>query len=397
MKQILFALFFIYLIFACSGEDNSTKIIDESIPKITIIGEANTSVVLGTIYNDAGAIAYDSVDGDITEDIITTGEVNTDIEGDYNITYTVSNSYGNSVSKTRNVSVTPPSACLNGGIVYLDSNGITVRACPDAQTGQSGNLNGFTYTIVTEQALRDYIQSGYPDLNRLVTSQVTNMDNLFTGLRSFNQDIGNWDVSNVTNMQWMFSGAWIFNQDISSWDVSNVTNMMDMFNGAYDFNQDIGSWNVSNVTNMMGMFSYVVSFNQDIGAWDVSNVTNMTGMFGESNFNKDIGNWDVSNVTDMKEMFKGTLFKGTPFNQNIGSWNVSNVTNMERMFSYAESFNQDIGSWDVSNVTNMHSMFSFTESFNQDLSNWDVKKVNFYSDFDKEALSWQEDYKPNFN
>jgi len=45
----------------------------------------------------------------------------------------------------------------------------------------------------------------------------------------------------------------------------------------------------------------------------------------------------------------------------------------------------------------MYSMFSFTELFNQDLSNWDVKKVNFYSNFDKEASSWREDYKPNFN
>jgi hypothetical protein len=45
------------------------------------------------------------------------------------------------------------------------------------------------------------------------------MNNMFIGYYAdviFNQSIGNWDVSKVTNMQQMFTGAKDFNQDISS-------------------------------------------------------------------------------------------------------------------------------------------------------------------------------------
>ena len=92
--------------------------------------------------------------------------------------------------------------------------------------------------------------------------------------------ISTWDVSKVTNMEGMFEGASTFNQDISGWDVSNVTNMVVMFAGASTFNQDISGWNVSHVTDMSYMFYNAEDFNQDIiSRWTVSKDTNMEGMF----------------------------------------------------------------------------------------------------------------------
>jgi hypothetical protein len=60
---------------------------------------------LNSTYTDAGATATDDVDGDLTNSIVTSGIVNTAVEGTYTITYTVSDLAGNTVSVTRTVNV----------------------------------------------------------------------------------------------------------------------------------------------------------------------------------------------------------------------------------------------------------------------------------------------------
>ena len=181
--------------------------------------------------------------------------------------------------------------------VYPADNGVTIKAVPNAKVGDTGVVNGVTYTIVDRATLISMIKNG-KDVSKVCTSAITDMSNLFNENTSFNQDISSWDVSGVTNMYEMFNSASSFNHDIGLWDVSNVTNMYRMFSGASRFNRYIGSWDVSNVTNMYGMFSDAKAFNYDISSWDVSNVTDMSWMFsGASRFNRYIGSWDVSNVT----------------------------------------------------------------------------------------------------
>ena len=45
-------------------------------------------------------------------------------------------------------------------------------------------------------------------------------------------EISEWDTSEVTDMQYLFSGADAFNQDISKWDTGKVTDFTHMFHGA---------------------------------------------------------------------------------------------------------------------------------------------------------------------
>lgn len=206
-----------------------------------------------------------------------------------------------------------------------------------------------------------------PDL-----SLVNNMNSMFAGATSFNQNINNWDISNVTDISLMFQGATSFNQPLDNWNTSNVTTMSNMFDGATSFNQNINSWDTSHITTMVAIFQFAKAFNQPLNSWDVSNVTSMGFLFNAAtSFNQDISNWNVANVTDMSIMFAGA----TSFNQNINNWNVANVTNMESMFAGATSFNQNINNWDVANVTNMERMFLRATSFNQSLNNWDVSNI----------------------
>ena len=276
------------------------------------------------------------------------------------------------------------SSCNGDNPVYLADNGVTIKACDDAEVYSTGIINGETYTVVNEIVLRDMLENE-EDVSRVVTTKVTDMSSMFPSSSSenevdeFNQDISHWDVSNVTNMERMFYTLFSFDQPLNNWDVSNVTTMREMFLGAYYFNQDISSWDVNNVTDMSDMFVAAGAFNQDISSWDVSNVTSFSFMFYRaSSFNQPIGNWNTSNVTNMRSTFKAA----DNFNQSLANWDVSNVTTMYGMFgangdSDAEpmSFNQDISSWDVSNVLFMNYMFYDNTAFNQDLSSWDVESV----------------------
>ena len=185
----------------------------------------------------------------------------------------------------RNISV-----INNYGQIYLGSNGITVK-CPTASSNATATINNKVYTVVDEPTLRNKITND-EDVSCVCTSQVSNMQGLFSNKNNFNQDISSWDTSNVTDMGSMFSIAYTFNQNISNWDTSNVTDMGGMFSEASAFNQPIGSWDTASVTDMSNMFTYA------------------------SNFNQAIGNWDVSNVINLQEMF----FQARDFNQNIGSW-----------------------------------------------------------------------------
>ena len=244
--------------------------------------------------------------------------------------------YGNEVSFITPESTNP---------IYLDENGVTIKARDWASVGDTGVVNGVTYTIVDSSILYE-MNTNQEDVTVVCTTKITDMVGMFFAGTAFNQDISSWDVSNVTNMQQMFDSATSFNQDISSWDVSNVTNMRKMFFGGL-FNQDISSWDVSNVTDMAGMFLG----NPQTGAWNP--------------FNQDISSWDVGNVTTMSGMFD---FNDS-FNQDISSWNVSNVTRMEFMFEYTP-FNQDLSSWDVENVVLCYGFCAYT-------SNWTLPKPNF--------------------
>ena len=42
--------------------------------------------------------------------------------------------------------------------IYLDNNGITIKACEDANVGDTGVIDGITYTVVDEAMLRAMVE-----------------------------------------------------------------------------------------------------------------------------------------------------------------------------------------------------------------------------------------------
>ena len=181
-------------------------------------------------YDDANSFKLDPpnavltwVDTDGVEEVeVVITDANFD--GD-NIIYTIENS-----SITANQSFEEVSLFVDAGScpnnVYLASNGVTVKAKSGAVAGDTGVLNGDTYTIVDINTLYTMIIDEQ-DVTKVVTSLVTDMSNMFflgdETYSNFNQDISSWDVSNVTKMESMFYNATSFNQDLSSWNVDVVT------------------------------------------------------------------------------------------------------------------------------------------------------------------------------
>jgi gliding motility-associated-like protein len=237
----------------------------------------------------------------------------------------------------------------------IDSNGI-VKCTSGCTALNTGSIGSDIYTIHDNTSLAAK-PIGDLDWNRVVTSLVTDMSDLFKNQNTFNQDISSWDTSNVTDMSGMFHGVSVFNQDIGRWNVSKVTNMSYLF----------GSSNKSGSNG-------VVAFNQDIGDWDVGSVTNFRGMFRRNyGFNQDISDWNMTSATTVKQMFDRAISfnnGGVPL-----CWDTSNITSFDTMFFAANSFNQDIGNWDVSSATGMLYMFKSNTIFNQDISNWCVQLI----------------------
>ena len=281
-------------------------------------------------------------------------------------------------------------------MIYLDTNGVTIKADKKARIGNKYDLNGEKYLVVDRKTLERMVKSG-EDVTKVVTSKVKMMYCLFAGKNKFNQDISSWDVSNVNSMSFMFHNASSFNQDIGNWDVSNVNQMESMFDKASSFNCDISNWKIARYNNLRNMFASALSFNQPIGKWDVTGCDISYMFLNAKSFNQDLNNWNVKGTSLMISLFEGAesfnqdlnlwdlsennykglslnkMFKNAKnFNGDITTWKFKGITRMDEMFAGASSFNQDISVWDVSKVEKMDRLFNRAESFNQDLSSWHI-------------------------
>ena len=114
---------------------------DQTDPVITLLGGASVTVALNTSYTEAGAVAMDNVDGNITSSIVRTGAVDMTTTGTYTLTYTVTDTAANQVNISRTVTVTAPTTTVvvsNSGGTDSDGDGLTDTV--EASIGTNPNL-----------------------------------------------------------------------------------------------------------------------------------------------------------------------------------------------------------------------------------------------------------------
>jgi hypothetical protein len=79
---------------------------DQSPPSLSLIGPAVVSLMVGGDYVDAGAVATDATDGDVSDRIVTVNPVNPAVIGTYTVRYNVTDLSGNAAAPaTRTVRV----------------------------------------------------------------------------------------------------------------------------------------------------------------------------------------------------------------------------------------------------------------------------------------------------
>ena len=130
-----------------SGNESSVTravvVTDTTAPVITLVGDSTVSVTCGDSYQDAGATATDTCEGDLTSSIVPSGgNVDVTSPGVYTISYDVSDSAGNAAQTvTRVVTVEADTAgpviTLNGdnpmtvecGSTFTDPGATALDAC----------------------------------------------------------------------------------------------------------------------------------------------------------------------------------------------------------------------------------------------------------------------------
>ncbi len=363
-------------------DDTYDEATDTSLPPvISLVGSSTIYLGVGDTFTDAGATAEDSIDGDITSSITSSGTVDTATEGTYLITYTVSDAAGNSVSITRTVIVSldlPPTITLTGsstitllvGDTYIEDGcvatdqedgditaSITTSGTVDVSNAGSYTLvysvsdSGNNFVSVTRTVIVDPLPDTTPPTITLTGSSTVNLTvgDTFTDPGAIATDNIDGDITSSV----LISGS----VDTSSAGTYTISyNVSDAAGNAATVVRRtvIVSAAVSNSGNISFVNGTCQCPNATVGDTVVINGTTYTAV-NNSTIAGQIANGNVNLcttlVTDMSELFRAN----DSFNSDISFWDTSNVTNMQSMFYGATSFNSDISSWDTSNVTDMSS------------------------------------------
>jgi len=133
MKKIfslIIASGLIFTLAACGGSITADPV-DENAP--TISGVTDVNLTIGDTFDQmSGVTASDDVDGDLTGSISVSGEYDLSSTGNYTLTYSVTDSNGNTTTETRSVVVVGLDGCsiyqelVDGSCVDLEPEVITI-------------------------------------------------------------------------------------------------------------------------------------------------------------------------------------------------------------------------------------------------------------------------------
>lgn len=158
-----------YTVFNSKKEKSNTierivSVQDKVAPTITLKGKNEVTIYVGNTYKDSGCTANDNYDGDITNKVTITGEVDTKKEGTYTINYEVEDSSGNKAQTTRKVVVKKKTSSSTSTKVNTSKRGLPVLMYHffyDKSKGEKGTDNNFMEVSAFEEQMKYLADNNY--------------------------------------------------------------------------------------------------------------------------------------------------------------------------------------------------------------------------------------------
>ena len=231
---------------------------DKINPSIELKGKRTIYIYEGNSYIEEGYTAFDNCDGDITDKVVSTGNVDTNTIGTYNITYEVKDSSGNSFNTDREVIVIKKPNYYGNGVIYLtfddgpsyltneildilDREGIkaTFFVCGANESTKRAYNSGHTIGLHSNTHSYSYIYTSsdnyFNDLNN-ISDKVFNVINIRPNIirfpggssntvsRKYNRGIMSYLTAQVVNRGYNYFDWNVDSNDAGS-DINNSSNI----------------------------------------------------------------------------------------------------------------------------------------------------------------------------
>ena len=132
--------------------------LEGSYPVLTLIGEKTKTIPQGSKYTEQGYKAIDEYDGNVTDKVIVTGNVDTNKPGTYKLTYSVTNSRKKESKETRTIIVNE-SADVDLDISHILNPSVVTRENVTITVTIKGN--GYKYTILPDNSKKESSEMTY--------------------------------------------------------------------------------------------------------------------------------------------------------------------------------------------------------------------------------------------
>lgn len=139
----------------------TVNVVDKIAPEMEIYGGNEISIEQDSTYKDFGCFAIDNYDGDISQNITISHNIDTSVLGSYTVDYTVKDSSGNESIATRTVNVVKKGS---SGVTKERNTGVPVlmyHKFYDKEKGESGQDNNYMEIHDFEEQLKYLVDNKY--------------------------------------------------------------------------------------------------------------------------------------------------------------------------------------------------------------------------------------------